>query len=312
MLLTWWLPRTLHRLLGIADAAACTLPEQENGARRRPAHWQPEKRPEPVLRMDVEARETKEGVVVLLRGEAGIAESRLLQTFLTRLTARRLPRVTFDLSGLLSLSSLAMGVLTGYRHAAVRLGARVCLTPDLTPAVREALERAELMDNFEVAASGPSSVEAGASAHGARPSSPEVPERDRSGEITWSVLVDLEPQVQELLFRARQTGARCRNVTDVDQIFCSVRNDLAELIGFSGKHHRHPVLGSARAYGVACLKLYEAVAGLLPRPAGIEEAPGEPMPLVPAEAPQKSPQWTTATVHSDSACLNLAQQRIGA
>jgi hypothetical protein len=46
------------------------------------------------------------------------------------------------------------------------------------------------------------------------------------------------------------------------------------LIGFSGKHHRQPVLGSVGAYAVAHRKLYGAVAGLVPgRAAGAQEAP---------------------------------------
>jgi hypothetical protein len=53
-----------------------------------------------------------------------------------------------------------------------------------------------------------------------------------------------------------------------------VKNELAGLIGFAGKHHRHPVLGSVGAYAVAYGKLYDAVAGLLPgRAAGVQEAP---------------------------------------
>jgi hypothetical protein len=62
-----------------------------------------------------------------------------------------------------------------------------------------------------------------------------------------------------LLGRARLAGVRFQTFADVDRIFGPLRNELAALIGFAGKHHRHPVLGSAGAYG----ELYEAVAGLL-------------------------------------------------
>jgi len=53
-----------------------------------------------------------------------------------------------------------------------------------------------------------------------------------------------------------------------------VRDELVELIGFAGKHRRHPVLGSVGAYEVAYWKLYDAVAGSLPMsPDGAAEAP---------------------------------------
>jgi anti-anti-sigma regulatory factor len=57
--------------------------------------------------------------------------------------------VTLDLSGLTSISSLAMGVLVSYRRGVVRAGGRVVLAEGLQPAVREALARAELFDLFE-------------------------------------------------------------------------------------------------------------------------------------------------------------------
>src|SRR5262249_33176669 len=37
-----------------------------------------------------------------------------------------------------------------------------------------------------------------------------------------------------------------------------------KLIGFAGRHHRHPVLGSTGAYEVAYWKPYDTVAGLVP------------------------------------------------
>jgi hypothetical protein len=60
----------------------------------------------------------------------------------------------------------------------------------------------------------------------------------------------------------------------VQRAFGPVKNELAGLIGFAGKHRRHPVLGSVGAYAVAYGKLYDAVAGLIPgRAAGAQEAP---------------------------------------
>jgi anti-anti-sigma regulatory factor len=57
--------------------------------------------------------------------------------------------VTLDLSELHSISSLALGVLKGYRRGVVRTGGRVRLAGELQPAVKEALTRAELLHLFE-------------------------------------------------------------------------------------------------------------------------------------------------------------------
>jgi hypothetical protein len=81
--------------------------------------------------------------------------------------------------------------------------------------------------------------------------------------LTWAQLVDLEPGLETLLWRAREAGACCRTFTEVDRVFGPVRNELTALIGFAGQHHRHPVLGSTEAYQVAHSKLYHAVAGLV-------------------------------------------------
>jgi hypothetical protein len=172
--------------------------------------------------------------------------------------------VTFDLSELLSISSLAMGVLVAFRRAAVRTGARVCLASALQPLVREALHRAELLSLFEAVG--------GAEACGEKPH-PNA-EVQPTSRVAWGQLVDLEPEVEALLWRARAAGASCRTRADVDRAFRPVRNELVELIGFAGKHHRHPVLGSPEAYAVVYSKLYDAVAGLVTRhAAGAPEAP---------------------------------------
>jgi hypothetical protein len=68
----------------------------------------------------------------------------------------------------------------------------------------------------------------------------------------------------------------------VERFFSPLRNSLAGLVGFAGKHHRHPVLGSAGAYEVAYWRLYDAVAGLLPGRAG--ETVAAPSPRQPAAA----------------------------
>jgi hypothetical protein len=99
---------------------------------------------------------------------------------------------------------------------------------------------------------------------------PNVYDVERTYGIRWCQLVDLEPRVQELLWRAREAGAGCRGWADVQRLFSPLRHDLAGLLGFSGRHRRHPVLGSVGAYEVAYCKLYEAVVGLLP-PTTVEQ-----------------------------------------
>jgi hypothetical protein len=106
---------------------------------------------------------------------------------------------------------------------------------------------------------------------------------ERLAGVTWHELVGLEPRLAELLWGARQACVNCRRWSDVERFFSPIRNTLAGLVGFAGKHHRHAVLGSAGAYEVAYWRLYDAVAGLLPGRAGRETA-AEPSPRQPAAA----------------------------
>jgi hypothetical protein len=92
---------------------------------------------------------------------------------------------------------------------------------------------------------------------------PNVNDVQRTFGLSWGQLVELEPQLETLLGRARLASARCRTFSDMDRVFGPLRNDLAALIGFAGRHHRHPVLGSPGAYEVAYWKLYDSVARLL-------------------------------------------------
>jgi anti-anti-sigma factor len=204
---------------------------------------------------------TEEGPVVRLRGEAGVAEASALAASLLPLVAPRPARVTFDLSQLVFISSLAMGVLVTYRRAAARAGSRVCLAPGLHPAVRESLERARLMELFEVIRDERAGAEAASVATHPRPLCPSVADVERTHGVSWAELVEREPEVETLLWRARSAGAGCQNMAAVDRAFAPLRSDLARLIGFMGKHHRHSLLGSVGAYEVAHWKLYDAVAG---------------------------------------------------
>jgi anti-anti-sigma regulatory factor len=80
--------------------------------------------------------------------------------------------VTFDLSELLFVSSLAMGVLVTFCRAAVRAGVRVCLAPELQPAVREAFNRVGLVGLFEAAGGAEARVGPGPSALAATATAP--------------------------------------------------------------------------------------------------------------------------------------------
>jgi hypothetical protein len=84
----------------------------------------------------------------------------------------------------------------------------------------------------------------------------------------------------------------------VDPAFSPIRNSLGELVGFAGKNHAHPILGSLDAYQVAYWKLYDAVAGLLPgRAAGAEETPQtDPVETVPATSRRESAAPATARI----------------
>jgi hypothetical protein len=96
---------------------------------------------------------------------------------------------------------------------------------------------------------------------------PKYQDLERAFGLTWYDLAQKEPRLNELLWKTREAGARCRRREDVERIFAPFRNALTELIGFQGRHRRCPVLGSVGAYEVAYWRLYDAVAGLLPRPA---------------------------------------------
>jgi anti-anti-sigma factor len=82
-------------------------------------------------------------VLVRLQGEAGYLEAEVLEAALLPVRARRPALVTFDLSELHLISSLALGILVGFRRSAARSGGRVRLT-GLRPPIREVIERAGL------------------------------------------------------------------------------------------------------------------------------------------------------------------------
>jgi anti-anti-sigma regulatory factor len=228
------------------------------------------------LRLAVEVLESLQGPIVRLRGEAGFPEASALEAALGRLAARRPACVTFDLSRLVFISSILMGVLAAFRRSAVRAGTRVSLAPDLHPAVYEALKRVGVLGLFETASRAPACAGPGPVAKDNRTLYPNVNEVERTFGVTWGQLVELETQLETLLGQARQAGASCQTGSDLERAFAPLRNELAGLIGFAGKHHSHPVLGSAGAYEVAYWMLYNAVAQGVPGGAAAQKAPEKP------------------------------------
>ena len=101
-----------------------------------------------VPQIEVEVSETPEQMVVRIAGEASFRLAGDLEVVLLRLSLRRPPLVTLDLSGLHFVSSLAMGALVAFHRGVVRAGGRVRLAAALQWPVRECLERAGLLILF--------------------------------------------------------------------------------------------------------------------------------------------------------------------
>jgi hypothetical protein len=88
-----------------------------------------------------------------------------------------------------------------------------------------------------------------------------VKDVERCCGVSWNELADLEPELDRLLRRVQREAGGIRSWREVAQTFAVIRSEMADMVGFSGKHWRHPVLGTAEAYDVAHWKLYAAVAG---------------------------------------------------
>jgi anti-anti-sigma factor len=89
-----------------------------------------------------------DGLVIHVRGDGGVRQSGALLAGLLVPAALQAPVVALDLSELSSISCLAMGVLVSFRRSVVRRACRVRLLPGLRPQVREALDRAGLLELF--------------------------------------------------------------------------------------------------------------------------------------------------------------------
>jgi|LakMenE18May11ns_1017448.scaffolds.fasta_scaffold9205534_1 hypothetical protein len=87
-----------------------------------------------------------------------------------------------------------------------------------------------------------------------------VKEMERIHNVRWVDLAELEPELDRLLNFARMVGNGCRNWWDVERRWGQFKNEIAGLVGYFGKHRRHPTLGTVAAYDVVYWKLHNAVA----------------------------------------------------
>jgi anti-anti-sigma factor len=102
--------------------------------------------------LDVNIIDLGKSVVVRLDGKADMLTVDRMQFALVRLIARRVPLAVLDLSGLIFLASLAMGVLVTFRRDIHRFGGCVRLA-GVRPEIHECLQVAGLADLFEFCAS---------------------------------------------------------------------------------------------------------------------------------------------------------------
>jgi anti-anti-sigma factor len=217
--------------------------------------------PPPAPGLEVTVRGTPDGVRIRVRGEADDRQAGPLQADLLDPAALRAEAVTLDLSGLRSLSGLALSVLAAYRGGVGRRGGRVRLLPQLQPEVRAALERAGVLELF--ADGGAASARRPSGAAGSGPEGLRALEREHG--VTWEELTAREPELTALLGQAQHAAVACRSGEGADWVFSPFRRRLSRLIGSQGKHHEHPVLGSPGAYQVADHKLRDALGRLPPR-----------------------------------------------
>jgi anti-anti-sigma factor len=89
-----------------------------------------------------------DGMAIRVKGEPREEFAGALLDGLLAPTECRPALVSLDLSELRFMSSLALGVLAGFRRGVVRAGGRVRLVGEVQPAVGEALSRAGLLGLF--------------------------------------------------------------------------------------------------------------------------------------------------------------------
>jgi len=98
----------------------------------------------PAPKLEVVVSDLPDEVLVCLKGEAGYLEAEVLSAALGTLSARRPQLVTFELSELRLISSLALGILVNYHRATVRNGGHVRFTGH-HPNIRDIIEQTRLL-----------------------------------------------------------------------------------------------------------------------------------------------------------------------
>jgi hypothetical protein len=185
-----------------------------------------------------------------------------LTAALLPVSACRPALLTLELGMLTHLACLAIGVLAEFCRGVIRNGGRVRLADTPRESVREALVRTELLNLFEQDGYSHHENERGTTVNAIA----KTHEVERAFGMTWGQLAVLEPRLNELLWKARQAGSRCRCGEEASFAFGPLRNAMADLVGFRSDHRDHPVLGSVGAYEVAYWRLYDAVVCLVPKP----------------------------------------------
>ena len=125
-------------------------------------------------------------------------------------------------------------------------------------------------------------------------------EMEQKHGITFARLAELEPRLDALLWEARQVGAGCRRSADVEWAFSPIAKALSDLVGFTSRHHRHRILGSAGAYTVAYWKMRHAVAGFLALRGGQENVVAEDQAEAAPESAVAMPQGRRPTLAPES------------
>jgi anti-anti-sigma factor len=92
----------------------------------------------------------RDGVrIVLLKGEAGVAEAQELSSLMIELAASRPKKLVFDLSGLTFISSLALGEMAALAESLRRFEGHLAIASP-TPLMRGALRRVRLDKSYDV------------------------------------------------------------------------------------------------------------------------------------------------------------------
>jgi anti-anti-sigma factor len=97
---------------------------------------------------EVETNERDEGLLVRVRGDAGVASGSEMQIAFTKLIARRDKLIVLDLSDMSFIASLGMGVFVEYHKGINRHGGTIRVA-GVQPMVREAFQRCRLDELFE-------------------------------------------------------------------------------------------------------------------------------------------------------------------